>query len=119
MAKKKNNEDYQLDNPGDLLEDYGIVDEEFLEDEYENKKNYKKFKIQTVEEYLLEIGYGSTPPRKLYKDYPDLHKVKLDKKDDISSEYPGVEALPETQLYASLLTYKTLKDYLEKINGKK
>lgn len=94
-----------------------------IEDETVENKKAGSVRIQTVEEYFLELGFRGKP-RKLHKDFPDLFGSKMDDKNDKVSETPGVEVSAENLLLSSLITLqksqelKKLKNILKGIHVK-
>ena len=69
------------------------------------KKKKEKFKIQTIEEYVIDYNIPIPTPTLNIGKWPDLFSIKLDneKKDDIVSIVPVLESSPGVSLYASLL----------------
>ncbi len=90
--------------------------------EIENASKQKnKIKIEPVENYLITMGYKDAP-KKIRKEFPALFKVKLDKKDDMLSETPGVERHTSELFYYDILGFcKELeyKEYVKSIKKKK
>ena len=116
MTKKEDEsvEEQIMEEFEDLINEAFKNNKEIQEEKEPEKKPEDKLEIETIENYLLTLGYRAAP-RKIHKDYPDLFSVDCD--DDMLSETPGVEITPENLLLSSLLTYKKEQE-LKKIRRK-